>query len=71
MAGQRNSKWLKVILAVAGTLVGLYVLMGYRHASSEAASRAYHLKLAEEEFNSLRKRFDMLSNELKGMHKSL
>lgn len=66
MAGQRNSKMLRTVVGAVLGLVALYMLYGYRHASNEVTVKSHRLKLAEEEFQSLSKRFDMLSNELKG-----
>ena len=66
MGGQRNSKLLRMIVGAVVVVIALYVLYGYRQATNEAASKSHHLRLAEDEFHSLNKRFDMLSNELKG-----
>lgn len=66
MAGQRNSKMIRTIVAGILLFLALYVLYGYRNAVNESASKTHRLKLSQEEMHSLNKRFDMLSNELKG-----
>lgn len=66
MGGQRNSKLLRLIVGGVIVLVALYVLYGYQQASTDAAVKTRYLREAEEEYKALSKRFDMLSNELKG-----
>ena len=66
MAGQRNSKMLRTVVGGILLFTALYVLYGYRTCVNESALKSHHLKLAQEEVRSLNKRFDMLSNELKG-----
>lgn len=64
MGGQRKSR---VIIAVAaGVLIAIYVLYGYRQAYNDVQLRTRDLNVARVEFQALSKRFDMLSNELKG-----
>ena len=58
-----------MIAAVAGVLVALYVLYGYRQAHNDVQLKTRDLGVAKKEFQALSKRFDMLSNELKGIPK--
>lgn len=64
MGGQRRSR---VLIAVAaGVLVVLYVLYGYRQAHNQVQLKTRDLGEAQKEYKALSKRFDMLTNELKG-----
>ena len=71
MGGQRNSKMLKLVGGAMALLVALYILYGYRQSHSEAQTKSLHLKEAKQEYLALSKRFDMLSNELKGEYLDL
>ena len=66
MGGQRNTKFLKVFAGVAATLVALFILYGYRQTSNDLQQKSRHLKEVQSEYKALNRRFDMLSNELKG-----
>lgn len=70
MGGQRNTKFLlKVLAGVAAVLVGVYILYGYRQTSGDLQQKSRHLKEVQGEYRALNRRFDMLSNELKGILK--
>ena len=56
-----------IVAVAAGVLVIFYVLYGYRSAHNEVQLKSMDLDEAKKEFKALSKRFDMLSNELKGM----
>lgn len=66
MGGQRNSKYLRLIIGGALLLATLYVFYSYRQASISIELKSHELKLADDEYQTLDKRFDMLTNELKG-----
>lgn len=67
MAGQRsNPKMLKLVGGAAALLISTYILYGYRQASNDVQLKTRHLSEAKEEYAALSRRFDMLSNELKG-----
>lgn len=68
MGGQRNTRFLKVLAGVSALLVALYILYGYRETSGDLQQKSRHLKEVQSEYKALNKRFDMLSNELKGTH---
>lgn len=63
---QRNSKLLRLVIGTVAVLLAVYVLYGYRQSYNDATIKSRHLKEAEDEYHALSKRFDMLSNELKG-----
>ncbi len=64
MGGQRKSRL--IIAGAAGVLIVVYVLYGYRQAHNDVQLRTRDLSVAKKEYQALSKRFDMLSNELKG-----
>lgn len=66
MGGQRNSKMLKLLGGAAVLLISTYVLYSYRQTSNDLQLKLHHLKEAKDEYSALSRRFDMLSNELKG-----
>ena len=66
MGGQRNPKMLKLIGGALALLIAVYGLYTYRQASSDAQLKTRRLSEAREDYKALSKRFDMLSNELKG-----
>ena len=47
-------------------LISTYVLYSYRQASNNEQLKTRHLSEAKEEYSALSRRFDMLTNELKG-----
>jgi len=66
MGGQRNSKLLRLVVGSLLVFFAMYVLYGYWRANNDVAAKVRHLKAAEDEFQALSRRFDMLGNELKG-----
>lgn len=63
MGSQRNPKMLKLLGGAALVVISVYILYGYRKTSNE---KSRHLKEMRDEYAAISRRFDMLSNELKG-----
>ncbi len=67
MGGQRSSsKALKLVCGAIALVISVFVFYGYSQALNDAKSKSQHLKEAREEYLAISRRFDMLSNELKG-----
>ena len=61
--GARNGRTLKLALLIGLVLLTLYFFVSWR---MEVAAMAHYVSSAEEEYQSLRKRFNRLETELKG-----
>lgn len=67
MAWQRNSsKFVRLFFIISGVCALVFLLYDCKQAHSEVHSKTRSLKVAEDEYVSLSKRFDILSSELKG-----
>lgn len=58
---------LKILGVAVVLVVGVYILYDYRKTSNEVQLKSRHLKEMKDEYAAISRRFDMLSNELKGM----
>ena len=65
MMGNKNLRLLKILLPVAAVCLLLYAFYEYKQSYNELVVQKHFLREAQEEYKTLMKRFDMLSNELK------
>lgn len=63
LSGSRNSRALRLVAAAGAVLLVLYFIYSWRN---EALEKAESLSIAEAEYQALTKRFEKLTDELKG-----
>ena len=65
MGGQKNWRILRIVVGSLCILAVVYLLYSHRQTHNELQMKNRYLDVAEEEYKTLTKRFDMLGNELK------